>query len=244
MNNAKLSFMREIAITEKDCDSIACYRHPDVNSLLFGSLDLPMIDQQAVARHLLNIELSHWYWDPYRETSMLPLMTIDGNSTRPSASQRRAEVADANSDFKWTKFAPTALKDYFAAYIFPWVKPRPRIMALLTMPGARNREHIDCERAGLGQNQHKLRMVVQGRSDTLYFITKQGRIYAPHVERPFLMDGSWPHGMENTDTLPKLTICLGTPWQGSGLYPKFASLLLNRGLVPPDSLETFFEQCN
>ena len=37
--------------------------------------------------------------------------------------------------------------------------------------------------------------------------------YAPEIgQQPFLMDGSWPHGLDNFTDKYKFTLAIGAPW--------------------------------
>ena len=98
-------------------------------------------------------------------------------------------------------------------------------MLLKTRPYKENKIHIDCSPDRFHTTQNKLRIVLQGLTDSLYFETKQGRVYAPQTEKPFLIDGAWPHGMINSSYLPKYTICLGSPWTQSNSYPALKPLM-------------------
>ena len=102
-------------------------------------------------------------------------------------------------------------------------------MALITQPNFSNYEHIDCDPHELNTRQHKFRIVLQGKTDTLYFITDKGSITAPDIEGAFIMDGGWPHGMVNSTNEIKVTLALGAPWTGNDSYDNI-NLLMDRSM--------------
>jgi hypothetical protein len=77
---------------------------------------------------------------------------------------------------------------------------------------------------------------LQGRVDTLYFKTQTGNVYVPEVSGAFLMDGSWVHGMENSTDSVKITLALGSPWEGFDEYGPEVKILMKRQdyLMPLD----------
>ena len=132
-----------------------------------------------------------------------------------------------SGEFNWTPHTPALISDWFDQVVFPWMGMRARVMALITQPQFANTEHIDCEPHELNTKQHKFRIVLQGRTDTLYFITDKGNIPAPEVNSGFLMDGGWPHGMTNASDKVKVTLAVGAPWKGNQDYQNI-KLLMNR----------------
>ena len=101
------------------------------------------------------------------------------------------------------------------------------------MPEQQNPVHIDCSPKMFNVTQHKFRIVIQGCSDTLYFKTRKGKIWAPLTNKPFIIDGSWPHGMINNSKHPKYTLCFGSPWSYSDSYPGLNPLLfVNKNDLP------------
>jgi len=193
----------------------------NLDNLLFASVDLPMFDKQEATAEIFKIA-NNSFWDTYRLTTMIPLMNKTG---KPGF---RNTFNNVSGDFKWAEYAPTILVDWFESVGFPWLGMKTRVMALITEPNFANAEHIDCKLPEVNTRQHKFRIVLQGKTDTLYFKTKQGDIAVPDIETPFIMDGGWAHGMNNLSSGKKVTLALGAPWNGLDDYGNEVKLLMNR----------------
>jgi len=183
-----------------------------IDNLMFASINLPVLDKVSATKEILALDHSLSFWDDYRFTQMFPLMTRTGEAGRTGTSNA------VQGEFKWVSYAPRIITDWFDTVIFPWIGTKSRIMALVTQPGVANLEHIDCNKNELNTRQHKFRIVLQGDTSTLYFITKEGNIRPPNIDSAFLMDGGWPHGMVNTASEPKVTLAFGAPWIGKEHY--------------------------
>lgn len=203
--------------------------------LLFADLYLPELPKERIIKALRAAPKAAWVYDEYRNTSLLSLMTVDGRADKEGIRNK------ASDSYLWTEFAPQEMKTYFEEHVWPWMKVRSRIMVLKTPAGCANFEHIDCSPQKFGTRQLKFRIVLQGRTDTLYFITKnQDRIFIPATERPFLIDGSWPHGMMNSDNEEKWTLCVGAPWEYSDNYPFFRQSILKDPYELPSDYSRYF----
>jgi hypothetical protein len=208
------------------------------DNLMFSSItDMPILDKKQAAKELLAIDKKYYFLDPYRNITMIPLMTKSGNTGLVSANNRINA-----GEFNWVNIAPQVIVDWFEDIVFPWTGCRARIMALLTMPGEKNYEHIDCDPSELNTQQHKFRLVVQGKTSTLYFITKQGNIYPPEIENAFVMDGGWPHGMHNSTDEIKITLAMGAPWAGNENYTDLVSHLNRQDYQMPDILDQYWNK--
>lgn len=205
-----------------------------MDNILFAKVNLAPLPKKSVTEEILNIEKSFWFWDEYRATNMLPLMTKGSLSGKEGSSNSRV------GEFHWLPYVPDVLKNWFETEVFPWMGTRTRVMALLTVPKFSNLEHIDCNIDEVGTKQHKFRIVLQGRTDTLYFKTQEGDVYAPNIDAPFIMDGSWPHGMTNFTDEVKLTIAAGAPWNGNVSYNNIEILLDRERYNMPSDLKKFF----
>lgn len=195
----------------------------EAGNLLFAQLDIPDIDKDRAASEITSLGDRYSFWNAYRGMYMTPLMS------------------KTEDEFVWTDFTPKCISDWFDDYVFPFIGMRSRIMVLHTPPGAYNLEHIDCERHELNTLQHKFRVVLQGQTDSLYFITKQGHVNPPKIDKPYIMDGGWPHGMHNYDNKEKLTLALGYPFVGRHNYNDRVKLLLNRNdYEMPEDLEPYW----
>jgi hypothetical protein len=205
----------------------------NLDHLLFAGVDLPMFDKQEATAEILKIA-GNSFWDTYRLTTMIPLMTKTGKPGYRHTSNYLP------GSFQWADYTPSILVDWFETVGFPWLGMKTRVMALITEPNFANAEHIDCKLHEINTRQHKFRIVLQGSTDTLYFKTTKGNITVPSVETPFLMDGGWVHGMHNTATERKVTLALGAPWNGLADYGNEVNLLMNRNdYQMPDDLKSY-----
>jgi hypothetical protein len=207
------------------------------DNLMFASINMSILDKEQASKEILAIDEQYRFWDSYRGIAMIPLMTKKGEAGR-MASDNRINAGE----FSWVNIAPQIVVDWFEQVVFPWTGNKARIMALLTMPGAENNEHIDCDRSELNTQQHKFRIVLQGKTSTLYFITNKGYIRPPDIDGAFVMDGGWPHGMTNSTNEIKVTLAMGAPWNGNENYTDLIHHLNRQEYQMPDILEQYWKQ--
>ena len=209
-----------------------------MKKMLFAELDLPLIDKLKTAQWLSEVSENYWLFDTYRQCFMLPLMTRNGKIKKSDMLQHN--VLTDIIKFSWTNITPNFIKAYFEKNIFNWTKTKSRIVVIKTPSRKQNPVHIDCFPHTFNTIQHKLRIVVQGTSNSLYFETRKGKIWAPFTEKPFIMDGSWPHGMINNSNLCKYTICFGSPWTQSDYYPRLNALISLTRKELPENYSKYF----
>ena len=197
----------------------------DVKNILFASIKaIPILDKEKAASEILSLNQSLSFWDEYRSTRMFPLMTKNSETGYDGSSNKH------DGFFDWTTITsktPT-IKEWCDKFVFPWLGMKTRMMALVTMPGESNHEHFDCSPNELNTLQHKFRIVLQGKTDTLYWLTDKGNVKAPNIDNAFIMDGGWPHGMTNSTDKPKVTIALGAPWSAKKNYGSDIEVLQTR----------------
>lgn len=197
------------------------YDMSPTNDLLFATLDhIPILDKALAAKEILALPDSESMWDDYRYTKIFVLM-----------------ASTPNNSFVWTGLAPQVIIDWCENHMFPWMGEKTSVLILVTQPGVANHEHFDCKKEALNTRQHKLRIVLQGKTSTLYWLTDQGRIPAPEVDGPFIMDGGWPHGMTNTTNETKLTLVFGAPWTGKDHYDDVTVLQRRSQYKMPDEID-------
>lgn len=204
--------------------------------MLFAKVNLPLLDKKQATQNIMEIADHHWFWDPYRATKMLPLMTKDGLGGIRGAQNNRH-----SKGFVWLPYTPSIIRRWFDEVVFPWMGQPTRIMALMTQPGEKNNEHIDCDPHKMGTLQHKFRIVLHGNTDTLYFKTLQGDLHVPNLDGCFIMDGSWPHGMQNNTGNFKLTLAAGAPWEGRHVYDNVDVLIHKNTYNMPEDYEKYFK---
>ncbi|OFZ29173.1 MAG: hypothetical protein A2622_14115 [Bdellovibrionales bacterium RIFCSPHIGHO2_01_FULL_40_29] len=207
-------------------------------TLLFASLNLADMNKVVAAKEILEIPESKWLFDSYRNTHLLPVRTLAGVGTR--ADLENSAINLEGQSYEWSKECPEVIKDYFEEHIFSWIDPNVRIVILKTSAKTSNAVHIDCLPCELEDFSLKLRYVIQGRTDSLYYLTDVGCLFLPQTDKPFLMDGSWAHGMKNMEPFEKITICLGSPWRGSKKYPEFDQIILKNNFKRSDGWEKYF----
>jgi hypothetical protein len=203
-----------------------------MDNVMFARVNFALLDKTAAAKQILDIPDKFSFWDVYRNTKMIPLMSKGGMLASNSIP----------GEFNWTAHAPKIITDWFDTVVFPWMGTKARVMALITQPNFPNYEHIDCDPPELNTRQHKFRIVLQGRTDTLYFITDKGNVSAPDIDGPFIMDGGWPHGMINTTDEVKVTLALGAPWTGNDFYDNIELLLDRTQYRMPDDLSAYWKK--
>jgi hypothetical protein len=207
-----------------------------MQDLLFGKVNFPPLDKQLLTSQIMSVDKKYWFRDDYRATNMLSLMT---KNPIPGPEGTKNSV---KGEFQWLPYTPTALKDWFEKEIFPWMGTKTRIMALLTHANDKNNEHIDCDEKDIGTLQHKFRYVIKGKTSTLYFKNENKDVFVPEIDGPFIMDGSWPHGMYNFDNDYKLTIAAGSPWNGNVQYSNLAVLMKKSELVFPKDYKKYLKK--
>jgi len=206
--------------------------------ILAASLKFPILDKEKVLTEVKQTEDKAWFYDSYRHTNMMPLMTMGGKIGEQGASNFRTKES-----YSWTPFASPTLVQWFEDYIFPWMGMRTRISILKTRPDQRNHEHIDCSPQAFGSRQHKFRIVLQGDTSSLYFVLKSGNLRLFNVDDPFIMDGSWPHGMHNFTNKEKYTVAVGAPWTGLDSYNNLGAYTMFRNdNLLPDNLNQYYDQ--
>jgi hypothetical protein len=201
-------------------------------NLLFAKVNLPALDQKEAANQILNIPDKFSFWDNYRHTKMIPLMSKGGMIASNSLP----------GEFNWNSHTPKLISNWFDHVVFPWMGMKSRVMALITQPGSANYEHIDCNPHELNTQQHKFRIILQGHTDTLYFITDRGNIPAPSIDGAFIMDGGWPHGMVNSTNDVKVTLAVGAPWTGNDHYDNIELLMDRSNYQMPADLSAYWKQ--
>ena len=189
-----------------------------------------------IADEIKSVPKDYWFYSPYRGTDMLALFSGGGKHLR-------SELMEHSDNFEWTepakKYCPTFIREA-ETKIHPWMVPLARIVVIQTKPTQKINLHIDCSMSGYDKLQHKFRIVPQGRLDTLWFLGDDGdKHYIDGKDRAYVLDGSHPHGMDNTGEKDKFTICWGSPWTGenSEEYDKIVeSNITSNSVILRDSI--------
>jgi hypothetical protein len=206
-----------------------------MDDILFAKVNIAILNKELAVQELVKIDKKFWFWDPYRATNMLPLMTKESVPGKSGSSN------DRPGEFLWLPYTPDIIKNWFEDYVFPWMTMKTRIMVLKTEPNFSNKEHIDCSLNEVGTQQHKFRLVIKGTTDTLYFKTVNGDVSVPNIQEPFIMDGGWAHGMSNFNDDVKFTIAAGAPWIGKSDYDNIDVLMKKSDFQMPENLSQYIK---
>lgn len=207
-----------------------------MDKLLFARWKLPRPDSTAILEHIGNLPDRSWFYEPYRNTWMLPLVTKGGQTGYHGTSNYNT------AGFSWTEYAPANFKEYCEDVLFPALGTKTRLVILKTAPQDKNNEHIDCDPHHQFTRQHKFRLVLRGKTNTLYFIKKNEIVFAPDILDPFIMDGSWPHGMKNFNNETKYTLTAGSPWTGCNYYNNLEILMTRKDEELPIDYEKYYKR--
>jgi hypothetical protein len=208
----------------------------EISNIMFADLDLPDFDHKMFASCLKKIPETQWQMNDLRGTKGLALMTSTGK-----AKDFKLQCDRDAREYKWTEHAADCIVEYFESNIWPWVGRGTRVTVLRTLPHQSINLHVDCSPEKINTLQLKLRMVVQGQTDTLFFLDRNGeKIFAPKTKKPYIIDGTWPHGVLNQNET-KYTICVGSPWTGSEYYPKFNRRYLKSEYLLPNLDSAYFD---
>jgi hypothetical protein len=183
-------------------------------------LDISSSDLETFSQEISRADNSSWFWSPYRSCWMLPLYT--GGSE-----VERFQINDHQKSFGWTSAVEgtTHLRTFLEEQVFPWMSPPGRIVILKTPPKQTIKLHTDCSYTTRDQLQYKFRIVLKGERNNLWFLGADKQRHFIDGKHPcYVLDGSHPHGMENTGEDEKLTLCVGAPW-GDFHFTPFVDLL-------------------
>lgn len=204
------------------------------HDLIFATLNIPAPPPEFLA-WVKSQEEPRWWWDSYRTCHMLNLYTTG-----------QGESGASTARLRWQQGVPDFFIRYMEDNVWPIIDGPTRTIIIRTLgPDGGNADHIDCMRSQFGTIQHKLRVVLEGYTDGLYFLNGTERRFIPHVDQNvwYLIDGSWPHGQRNEGVGYKYTLCLGAPFNGHedlSRYPIKDILISKSELKLPDNLDDYF----
>lgn len=193
-----------------------------INNLAFLPLSLPVFKvTEQLIKKLKELYIDHSLNDEYRNCKHIPIYITDGKDNKNYT---------GNFDLDWTeqsKQLPEVV-EYIKENIFPWAKPMGRIMIICTKSYETNPIHIDCSPSKFDNTlQHKFRVVLNGTVDSLYFLNNNTEVKPEEIgNKPFLMSGSWPHGMKNNFNDMKFTLAMGAPWE-TNLTDEYKKLVID-----------------
>lgn len=185
----------------------------DLKDILFAPLKLPISNEDirtSQEEHKLKEIVS--FYSEYRTCRMIPLRTSLG-SCDPKV------IADKNQTHEWTaniQYMPHT-KKILEEHFLPIVGENCRIITLCTPPHSVVKAHYDCSEETYDQVQLKMRLVIKGETDSLWFLgPNHNKIFTPKDLPLYVINGAHPHGAVNKSDEEKMTICLGGHFTGMG----------------------------
>jgi hypothetical protein len=189
----------------------------DIRHLALASLGIN-IDNETKLRCLRELEAlsqNEWYRCEFRNCDLL--LVYGGDNVLEK------------SQISWTTSAqkcPT-LQKLVETIIQPYFYTKPRIIVLKTKQKEELNWHVDCNREELDGFQPKLRCLISGRHEDLYYLSKNGsdKIYAPIRSDIYYMSGAYIHSLKNESASERYVLCFGSPWTEADIKPEFLKKL-------------------
>lgn len=214
---------------------------------VFSNLELKAPPKKTILNEIETIPLYTWKWDPYLGSYVLPVYTYQG-SGMCSWQEKKQGINSHSQDLNWTrKFNLPILSRYIEDHLFSWMEQPGRVNILATPEKTNMNIHYDCRKGSQYQARPKLRVILNGSTSDIFFLnsrSKNHRTHAPSVDSAFIIDGSWPHGVVNTSKGMRVTIAIGSPWEGHrDFIPKLGSQnLLKEHISIPYYSEYFLDK--
>ena len=183
-----------------------------IENLLYIPLDIPKPPAGCIDG-IENIPTSMMKWDEFRNCYLIPI-AIDYRE------ERKIEWFEPFCE-RFPK-----LVNWLKEEVVP-VTGFGRTLIIVTAPGETNAPHIDAAPETFKDilNQ-KFRYVLDGNVSDLEFLTDtDDTIRLPEIDKPFMMNGKWPHKMTNTHSYTKYTLGIGWPWEPAVDDKSYQSLI-------------------
>lgn len=200
----------------------------------FAAFDLGIsIDQKnQMLTEILEVPQEYWYYDAFRGCYMLPI--FNGGNIRDNTSQGVLKYTEAG-------VLCNTVKLVLSEKVFPFMKPSGRVTILKTNKNTNLNIHLDSTEAEIGTLQHKFRIALNGKIDTLYFLdSKYNKVHVPNCYDTYVLDGSHPHALDPGPD-EKITLCVGAPWNGHPtkeynqiISKSFYTMKVSRPAILPD----------
>jgi hypothetical protein len=188
----------------------------------FQSIDIgPAEEERKIVRdEIVSLDDSYWFYDSFRNCKMLPFYNGGGKMGKLSNHKFKFDFTEAG------KLCPVGM-DICKKYIFSWTDPYPRITILRTNVNSCLNPHIDCTIDEIGTNQYKLRFVLDGQVEKLYFLDSElKKNYIPKQFKNYIIDGGHVHGLDSGEE--KITLCGGAPWGRNEIPLNNFKLMISR----------------
>tara|TARA_B110000503_G_scaffold88087_1_gene133616 strand:- start:6654 stop:7325 length:672 start_codon:yes stop_codon:yes gene_type:complete len=183
-----------------------------IKNLIFLPINIP--NPPNISSYLDTVPVESMIVDNYRKCMHIPLVSPTGDVT---------EIG---------KGVPLLI-EWLQKYVTPWSAPT-RTRVLVTEPYSSNAPHIDCAPEKFNTLQHKFRYVFQGKRDSLTFFNGDKTETIPSIDKPYMINGAWPHEMNNNCDERKYTLVLGAPWEPSLTNKTYIDMLTSSYLAYSD----------
>lgn len=200
-------------------------RDRDIRDLALASLsvNLESHEKQQCLRELQSVSQSEWYRCEFRNCDLLLIYGGD-------------EVLEKNK-ISWTAVAqkcPT-LQSIVKKVASPYFHTLPRIIILKTQQKEQLHWHVDCNQEELDSFQPKLRCLISGQREDLFYLSNNGKdkIYAPVRSDVYYMSGAYVHSLKNESSHERYVLCFGSPWGEKDVKDQFLEAL---GQLPSSHL--------
>ena len=177
-----------------------------LKDLLFLPMELkppPLISEEKLEQ----LKSISFIRDNYRNCYHIPIFNADGST------QDFDKCTENNLAWSKAAFEVPELIEYIRMN-FDWMVPMGRVVIICTPPKTQNPIHMDCGPDDITKLHIKFRSVLHGKTNTLWFLDSQQKHYVDEIgNRPFIMSGKFPHGMDNDGEHFKYTLAIGYPWE-------------------------------
>ena len=193
----------------------------DIRDLAFASLNLPLAADalRSALREVESTARTAWYHCAFRGCDLL--LVYGGG-----------RVLDKDG-LDWTDAARAmpALQGLIGALVGPYFTRFPRIIILRTRPEEELHWHVDCALDELDGFQPKLRVLLRGRRDELFYLARDGgKIRVEPDSDVYYMSGAFVHSARNRDRQDRYVLCFGSPWGEEDMRPEFLQSLSEGGV--------------
>lgn len=189
----------------------------DIRHLALASIgvDVGEKSKSECLQQIQALDQSEWYRCEFRNCDLL--LVYGGDS-----------VLEKNQ-ISWTPSAQKcpALKALVEKIIEPYFYTKPRIIVLKTKQKEQLHWHVDCNREELDEFRPKLRCLISGQREDLFYLSQNGldKVYAPILSDIYYMSGAYVHSLKNESEGERYVLCFGSPWTEADVKPQFLEKL-------------------
>lgn len=211
---------------------------------VFSDLDIQPPPVEKAIRELEMVPEN--FWKPVFNTGSSVLPIFHQKCRCPG--EGPSNPHDKLRDLDWIPdFSLPVLSSYIENNYFNWMDEPGRVNVIRTPQNSNMFIHYDCHRGSHFQSRPKIRFRLNGSTDDTFFLDTKSpnhRRHCPPIKSGFIVDGAWPHGVNNTSTGYRLTVAIGSPWESQTDYKKLLgnSQLNKVDMVLPSYSEMFLDK--